>query len=208
MKGLHQNWFSKVKRTLWSGWFVDNIIRPRRLLEKRTSDMTSQRCLDGVVVLIVVPFVPVVVVMLKLLLFRSCHREGWRWWSGKWGGASRSWRCRGWLRELRRYGDQRSGSRSKSCHWRLRVQKRGRCCSELSFGKLYASFRDYCHLHYYFHFNRVTVQNWLKSGTDYCEKWNLEKKYCIKYFLLGLKTGIWALRLGYGHRGWDTLFFF
>jgi len=57
--------------------------------------MTSQRCLDGVVVVVVVvvvvPVVPVVVVvMLKLLLFRSCHREGWRWWLGKWGGASRS----------------------------------------------------------------------------------------------------------------------
>jgi len=38
--------------------------------------MTSQRCLDGVVVVVVVPVVPVVVVMLKLLLFRSCHREG------------------------------------------------------------------------------------------------------------------------------------
>ena len=54
--------------------------------------MKSQRCLDGVVVVVpVVPVVPVVVVvMLKLLLFRSCHREGWRWWLGKWGGASRS----------------------------------------------------------------------------------------------------------------------
>ena len=56
--------------------------------------MTSQRCLDGVVVVVVVFLVAlvvvVVVVMLKLLLFRSCHREGWRWWSGKWGGASRS----------------------------------------------------------------------------------------------------------------------
>ena len=57
--------------------------------------MTSQRCLDGVVVVVVVFLVALVVVdvvveMLKLLLFRSCHREGWRWWSGKWGGASRS----------------------------------------------------------------------------------------------------------------------
>jgi len=61
--------------------------------------MTSQRCKDGGVVvvvvvflvaLVVVVFVVVVVEMLKLLLFRSCHREGWRWWLGKWGGASRS----------------------------------------------------------------------------------------------------------------------
>jgi hypothetical protein len=55
--------------------------------------MTSQCCLDGVVVVVVVflvVVVDVVVDMLKLLLFRSCHREGWRWWLGKWGGASRS----------------------------------------------------------------------------------------------------------------------
>ena len=56
--------------------------------------MTSQRCLDVVVVVVVflvaLVVVDVVVVMLKLLLFRSCHREGWRWWLGKWGGASRS----------------------------------------------------------------------------------------------------------------------
>jgi len=42
--------------------------------------MTSQRCLDGVVVILLVALVVVdiVVEMLKLLLFRSCHREGWR----------------------------------------------------------------------------------------------------------------------------------
>jgi hypothetical protein len=52
--------------------------------------MTSQRCLDGVVVVVFLVALVVVVVVLKLLLFRSCHREGWRWWLGKWGGASRS----------------------------------------------------------------------------------------------------------------------